>query len=163
MRRSWFTLLAPAVAALIVGACGGPAPATPPTDPTPRESGPHALVGSWTTTITKSDLEAAGLTEPGLLNENSGRFTWTFLPDGTWTSVQESLDGSPIVSPVYRGTYTASAATFVATTEFPEQYRDSGLPYTWLLDGDELRLFVLDPPDAVMPVIVETHPWTRVR
>lgn len=163
MRGLSLTLLTSAIAALLLVACGGPAAPATPTGPAPMASGDSALIGTWTTTITKADLEAAGLTDPGLHNENSGRFTWTFRPDGTWTQVQESLDGAPVNTPVFRGTYTATAGTFFATTEFPEQYRDEGLPFTWVVDGADLRIFVLDPPDEIMPVIVQTHPWTRAR
>jgi hypothetical protein len=121
-----------------------------------------ALVGAWTTSITKEDLNAAGVTDPGLQSENSGRFLWTFGMDGTWTSVQQSLTGSPLNTPVSRGTYVVNGASLVSTTMFPEQYRDDGLHYTWSLDGAGLKLDLLDPPDPMLPVIVETHPWTRV-
>jgi hypothetical protein len=119
------------------------------------------LLGSWTTSITKDDLAAAGVTDPLARNENSGRFTWAFAPDGTWSQVQESLDGSPVNSPVFRGTYTADDGSLVATTTFPEQYRDEGLHYEFVLEGDTVRFDVLDPPDALLPIIVETHPWAR--
>ena len=119
------------------------------------------LLGAWTTSITKADLAAGGITDPNAQNENSGKFTWTFAADGTWTQVQESLDGSPINSPVFQGTYTVDGTSIVATTTFPEQYRDDGLRYDFVLEGDAVRFDLLDPPDPVLPVIVETHPWTR--
>jgi hypothetical protein len=121
----------------------------------------HPLVGAWTTEVTKADLRAAGVTDPGALNENSGRFTWTFAPDGTWTSVQESLDGAPVHNPVFRGTWVVDGGTFVAKTTFPEQYRDEGLHYSWTAAGDEVRFDLLDPPDPILPVVVETHAWIR--
>src|SRR5215213_4619842 len=151
----------------IAGSCGtrdggaSSAPAGPTDDGGAVPSG-FPLVGTWTVDITKADLEAAGVTDPGLRNENSGRFTWTFAADGTWTSVQESLDGSAIMSPVYRGTYAADRGAMTVRTDFPEQYRDDGLHYTWTIDGDGVRLDVLDPPDPVLPLIVETKPWRRV-
>ena len=125
----------------------------------PAPSG-FPLIGSWTTSITKDDLRAAGITDPGLLNENSGRFVWTFAQDGTWTSVQQSLDGSPIRAPVYRGHYTVDGPILVAVTEFPPEYRDAGLRYRWALANGQVRFELLNPPDPIAPVIVSAHPWT---
>jgi hypothetical protein len=121
------------------------------------------LLGSWETTITRADLSAAGITDPGLLNENTGVFTWTFEPDGSWRQVQVSLDDSPILSPVYAGTYRVTADVVVAVTEFPDADRDSGIRYTYTLTGDaEVEFRIEDPPDDIVPIITETHPWRRV-
>jgi hypothetical protein len=125
----------------------------------PAPSG-FPLIGSWTTSITKDDLRAAGITDPGLLNENSGRFVWTFAQDGTWTNVQQSLDGSPIRAPVFRGHYTVDGPILVAVTEFPPEYRDAGLRYRWALDNGQVRFELLNPPDPIAPVIASAHPWT---
>jgi hypothetical protein len=122
----------------------------------------QSLLGTWTTSITRDDLASAGVTDPGLQTENSGRFRWTFASDGTWTQVQQSIDGAPLNGPVFRGTYVADETSLVMTTEFPEQYRDEGLHFTWATDGDELSVDVLDPPDPMLPVIIEAHPWRRV-
>ncbi|MEO8274045.1 MAG: hypothetical protein ABI620_08255, partial [Chloroflexota bacterium] len=121
----------------------------------------HPLIGSWITSVTKDDLATGGVTDPAARNENSGRFTWTFGADRTWTTVQESLDGSPINNPIFRGTWTVDAGTFVMTTEFPAEYKDSGLHYTWTIDGNALTLDLLEPPDPLLPLVVETHPWLR--
>ena len=160
----------------VLGACGAPVgsgsgappsaagPAAGSPGPGSAEAGIPAdfpLLGSWTVEVTKADLEAAGISDPRARNENSGRFTWTFNPDGTWTTVQESLDGSPVNSPVFRGTYSVDGSTLTSTTTFPDEFRDAGLHYTWALNGDEVRLDLLDPPDPILPLIVETHPWRR--
>lgn len=150
--------------ALALAACTGGPSATPggaASIPAGSAGAGAPLVGGWVTSVTKDDFEAAGLTDPGLQNENSGKFTWTFAADGTWTLIQESLDGSPINSPVFRGTYTVDGESLVAITEFPAEYADSGLHYTFTLDGASVQFDLLDPPDAILPVIVETHPWTR--
>ena len=148
--------------------CGttGTSGTPPPAGTQPASSGgtipaTFPLLGAWVTSITKADLVAGGVTDAGLQNENSGRFTWTFAPDGTWTQVQESLDGSPINAPVFQGTYTVDGQSIVATTTFPEQYRDSGLRYDWVLEGDAVRFDLITPPDPLLPIIVETHAWTR--
>jgi hypothetical protein len=154
------------VLAISVAACSTPAASSPPAMTGAAASAPlipadFPLIGTWVTSITKDDLAAAGLVDPGAQNENSGRFTWTFNADGTWTTVQESLDGSPINSPVFRGTYAISGSELVATTQFPEQYADSGLRYTWELDGDAVTFDLLNPPDETLPLIIETNAWMR--
>jgi len=162
-RRAPASLLA--LAALLLG-CGSPGGSGAPGSGAPAGSGSVIpadlpLLGTWTVEVTKGDLEAGGVADPGARNENSGRFTWTFKPDGTWTEVQESLDGSTIINPVFRGLFSVSGATMTATTTFPEQYRDAGLDYAWTVEGDELRLDILNPPDPVLPLVVEAHPWKR--
>jgi hypothetical protein len=146
----------------LAGCAGVVSTATPAPTQTTAAAGASPLVGSWRMELTKPDLANAGVSDPGLQNENSGRFTWTFAGDGTWTSIQESLDGSLVMNPVFRGTYTVAGGTFVATTSFPEQYADSGLHYAFTIDGAALRLDVLDPPDPIVELIAETHPWVRV-
>jgi len=153
-----------AVAFAAAGCSAGsatPSPGSPGVSHEPAPSG-FPLLGAWTTTITRDDLNAGGVTDPGLLNENSGRFTWAFEPDGTWRSVQESLDGAPIMSPAFEGYFTVTDGIIEATTTFPLQYADDGLHYEFTLDGDAVTFDVLDPPDPILPVIIETHPWTRV-
>jgi hypothetical protein len=149
--------------ALTLAACGGAASAPPGTaGPTGAPASGTPLLGAWVTEISKADFTAAGLTDPGMQNENSGRFTWTFGADGTWTQVQESLDGSPIMTPIFKGTYTVEGDALLVTTTFPEQYADDGLRYTWALAGDALTLQLHNPPDPLLPVVVESHPWSRV-
>jgi hypothetical protein len=121
------------------------------------------LVGVWQTTITKADLEAGGVADPGAQTENSGKFIWTFAPDGTWTQIQQGLDGAHLNNPVFGGTWTVDGGNLVAVTEFPTEYRDSGLHYTWAIEGSELRFDLLDPPDPMLPIVMEAHPWTRTQ
>lgn len=150
-----------AVAAALAG-CAGGGTATPATSSVPSAGAAHPLHGTWLTSITKADLAAGGVSDPGLQTENSGQFRWTFESDGTWTQVQQSLEGAPLNAPVFRGTYVVDGDSLVMTTAFPEQYRDEGLHYTWAIDGERLTLDLLDPPDPMLPVVVEAHPWTRV-
>jgi hypothetical protein len=143
------------VVTLSMAGCSAAASSTP----LPSGSSGLPLIGSWTTTITKDDLRAAGITDPGLLNENSGRFIWTFLPDRTWTVVQQSLDGSPVRQPVFRGHFTLDGPILVAVTEFPAEFRDNGLRYRWTLANGEVRFELLNPPDPIASIVVGTHPW----
>jgi hypothetical protein len=150
-------LVAAACAGL--GGLGGPARSGP--SPLPAPAG-FPLTGAWTTTITREDLRAGGVTEPGLLNENSGRYTWVFEADGTWRTVSESLDGATIMNPVFAGTYVVEDGVVIATTDFPDIYRDEGLRYRFELNADgSVRFDLRQPPDPSLPIIVETHPWQR--
>jgi hypothetical protein len=159
MQRNLAALSITIALAACAGPSGSPAPASSPAGGS--AGSPSGLVGSWTTTVTKADLAAAGIADPNAQDENSGRFNWLFGADGTWTQVQESIDGSPINNPVFRGTYTVDGSTLVVTTTFPPEYADAGLHFTWRIDGAGLHVDVLDPPDSLMPVVVETHPWSR--
>jgi hypothetical protein len=153
--------LAGLVLAAGVAACATPG-ASPPADATPPAAlAGHPLVGAWTVDVTRADLAAGGIADPNAQNENSGRFVWTFAADGTWTQVQQSLDGAPVNNPVFQGTFTVDGDQLVMTTQFPEEYRDDGLHYTWVVEGEEARFDLLDPPDPMLPLIVETHPWKR--
>ena len=167
-RPSWRRAAAGIAALTVLGglaACtatgGTPGPGTAGA-PTAGASGApaSAIVGSWTSTISKADLADAGIADPNVQNENSGRFTTTFGADGDWTTVQAATDGSPINNPVFRGTYTVEGSSLVMTTTFPAEYVDKGLHYTWSVDADGLHLDLLDPPDPILPVVVESHPWS---
>jgi hypothetical protein len=138
----------------LVGGPGGSHGATPPPG--------VGIVGTWQTTITKDDLRRAGISDPGLLNENAGRFTRTFLADGTWTIAQESLDASPIHNPVWRGTYAIEGDEIRVLIEFPPEGAGDTERYRWAVDGNELRLTLLEPTDDPLARVgTESHPWTR--
>lgn len=162
-RRVLVTALA-VLAALALAGCAGsttPTPAGSPTasyEPAPAD---FPLLGAWTTTITREELQAAGMTDPGGLNENSGVFTWAFEADGTWRQVQLSLDGSPVVNPAFGGHYTVEDQVIEAVTDFPVAYAGDVVHFAFDVDGDAVTFEVLDPPDDILPIITETHPWTR--
>jgi hypothetical protein len=149
------------VLAAAMAGCATPGASRPTGATPPAALAGHPLIGTWSTDVTRADLAAGGVTDPGVQNENSGRFLWTIAADGTWTQVQQSLDGSPVNNPVFRGTFVVDGDQLIMTTEFPEAYRDSGLHYTWAIEGDEVRFDLLDPPDPVLPLVIETHPWKR--
>ncbi|MEZ0241548.1 MAG: hypothetical protein ACAH65_12200 [Chloroflexota bacterium] len=120
------------------------------------------LLGTWQMTLTKEDLQRGGVSELGMLNENSGRFTRTYLADGTWTSAQESLDGSPIFNPVWRGSYTVEGDELRVVIDFPTEYQGDRERYRWAVDGGELLLTMLEPTDDLVARLgAESHPWTR--
>ena len=126
----------------------------------PAPSGSSPLIGTWVTEITRADLEAAGITADGMLDENSGRFTTTFNADGTWRQVQESLEGAALSMPVFEGRYEAVGDQLVQETTFPEAYAGERLMFTWRIEDGQLFLDLANPPDEIQPVVTGAHPWS---
>ena len=167
--------LAAAAALLVIAGCtssggGRSAPAAAESaEPLPSTAADSSVgatiqnpfpIGTWTSTITEADLRAAGITGPGELTENAGTFTTSFLPDGTWTTVQKTP--AAIRWPVFKGTWaTNGPATIRETTTFPPDYAGDVVDVTWELDGDELHLAVPNPPDPIIGVLTAAHPWRR--
>jgi hypothetical protein len=115
-------------------------------------------LGSWTTTITEDDLRAGGLTGDGLTAENSGEFTMTMAEDGTWSTAQVS--DVELRWPVFEGTWTATGPDgFSQLTTFPTDFAGDLVDFTWKIENGALVLKVVNPPDPVLPVIMESHPW----
>ncbi|HYN70201.1 MAG TPA: hypothetical protein VEX41_08325 [Candidatus Eisenbacteria bacterium] len=126
-----------------------------------RRAAASGLVGTWQATVTREDLQRGGVADPGLLNENAGRFTRGFAAGGTWTMAQESLDGSPIRNPVFRGSYAVEGNEIAVHVDFPTEYQGDER-YGWAVDGSELRLTLVEPADDVLNrLVTESHPWTR--
>jgi hypothetical protein len=128
---------------------------------TEAPSATSPLVGTWVTEITREDLRSAGITAEGMLDENSGRFTTTFDADGTWSSVQESLDGAAVAMPVFEGSYEVDGDRLVQVTMAPEAYAGERLEFTWRIEGGQLFLNLANPPDEIQPVVTGAHPWSR--
>ena len=119
---------------------------------------PDALVGAWTTTITNEDLRTAGITDEAGMAENSGTFTMTIAGDGTWTTSQEST--VPLRWPVFKGTTQATGPnSFRQRTTFPADFAGDLVDFTWSIEDGALVLRVVNPPDAVLPIVTESHPW----
>ena len=159
--------IAGAIAVGCTAAAGSSGPAGKPSDaPTLAPSAGQAVVpipagfplGSWTSTITKVELQAGGVTDASLLQENAGSFTQTFNADGTWISAQVSTDQAHL--PVFSGTFRVSGDhRFEQTTIFPPEYAGDVVSFTWQLDNGALTLRVPDPPDPMLKVITEANPW----
>ena len=172
------TFRAPAIGALVAilavsMACSTPPIATAPVGGSPIASptGPTGSAGAafpdgfplgvWSVTITEDDLRAGGITGSGELTENTGVFTMTLGGDGTWTTAQ--VTDALIRWPVFRGSLSATGPdTFTQVTTFPPDYAGDSVDFRWRLDDGDLVLEVLDPPDHVLPALMETHPWEPV-
>ena len=149
--------------AFVLGGCGPLAAgvASPTAQGTPLASGVAApLVGAWVTEVTRDDLRAGGITAEGMLDENSGKFTTTYSADGTWRSIQESLDGAPVSLPVFEGTWETSGDKLIQVTMSPEQFVGERVEFTWRIEDGLLHLDVANPPDEILPIVIGAHPWT---
>lgn len=154
------TLCAVLTMAAIVAACST-APASP-SDAGGAPSSPavpaHFPIGAWTSTITEDDLRAGGVTGDGELGENAGLFTMTMADDGTWTTAQ--VADVALRWPVFRGTWTVTGpASFSQRTTFPTDFVGDLVDFTWKVENGSLILKVVNPPDHILPIIMETHPW----
>lgn len=124
-------------------------------------------IGTWTTTITADDLAAVsdeslatiGMSRDNLVNENTGVFTTTLAADGTWSTTQDT--DLPVKWPVFRGTFTpVGGDAFDQVTTFPPDFAGDVVRFTWRTEGEQLHLTVPVPPDPVLPVLTEAHPWS---
>jgi hypothetical protein len=160
-------------ATVALTACSSASPSAAPAAPTAAAPSTSAValpagfpVGSWTTTITAEDLEQVddaflsniGMTRDNLVAENSGTFTTTFASDGTWSTVQDT--DRPLKWPVFRGSFKPIGEDAMEqVTTFPPDFAGDVVRFTWRLEDGELHLGVTDPPDPILPVVMEAHPW----
>ena len=154
------------LAAMVMACTGGAGLSGPASTPTGQGASVGSLpegfpLGSWTTTITEEDLRAAGMTDDGLIAENTGVFVTTYSGDGTWSTAQTT--DVPIKWPLFQGTYTVAGDGLIdQTTTFPPEYAGDVVRFTWRIEDGALILGVPEPPDPVLPIMTETHPWQPV-
>jgi len=155
------------VIAIVSAACSaGTTTASPAGSTAPSASqggqGPASIppdfpFGSWTTTITMDDLEASGISGANVL-ENAGLFTLTMSEDGSWETTQVSE--ADLKWPIFRGTWVATGPNgFRQETTFPPDFAGDIVDFTWKLEDGSLLLEVVNPPDPVLPIVMESHPW----
>ena len=143
---------------VLVAGCGAPSSTTglPGAAASPATAAP---LGSWTVTITEDDFRHAGLTDPGLLDENVGTLTLTFEDDGTWTAAMQS--SQPVKWPVHSGTWESGGPGIIGMrTSFPPDYAGDYVTVRWATEADGLHLGLVSPPDPVLKVHLETRPWS---
>ncbi len=148
------------VAAWVAACSATPAAPSAPTSAAPTiASLPEGFpIGSWTTTITEADLRAGGVTGEGELGENAGDITLVMSDDGTWSTTQVSE--IPVRWPVFQGTWTAIGPDgFRQTTTFPGDFAGDVVDFTWTVEDGALNLKVVNPPDPILPILMESHPW----
>jgi hypothetical protein len=126
-------------------------------------------IGAWTTTISAEDLAKVsdeslagiGMSRDNLVRENTGVSTTTISADGTWSTVQDT--DTEVKWPVFRGTFTpVGDDAFDQATTFPPDFAGDVVRFTWRMEDGQLHLAVPDPPDPVLGVVTEAHPWSPV-
>lgn len=159
------TIVGTVLVVIVAGCAASPGQQSTDSPASPGSAAPSSAevpagfpIGTWTTTITEDDLVAAGV-RGGEIGENAGVFTTTLAEDGTWTTAQES--DVTLRWPVFRGTWTVTGPdTFSQRTDFPSDFAGDVVTFRWEIVDGNLVLDVLDPPDHILPIVTETHPWT---
>ena len=155
--HSFFRLL---IVVLLVGiplaACAPAATPVPPAEPPDPK---QALLGTWTSTVTKEDLLRVAPDFPTeFLCENAGTFVWKFNPDGTLTIDQTALAGCTApMNPHIEDTWhmEGNSITFAKGTPNQESYEIA-------IDGDQLTFMVSASECPPCIAINTAHPWTRL-
>ena len=134
---------------IVLAAC---APASTP-DPE------QALVGTWTSTVTKEDiLRVMPDFHQNALCDNSGTFVWQFNADGTFTVDQTALPECPIPANTHiEDTWSidGNQITFAKGTSLEEVYE-------WTVEDKTLVLKHISGECLPCKATNTANPWTRV-
>ena len=135
-----------------------PAPTEPPV-PTVTSDPKLALVGSWTSTVTKEDLVRVRPEFPTEhLCENAGTFVWSFNADGTFTIDQTALPDCPTpANPHIEDIWSVEGNLFTIAKGTPDQDI-----YKWSVNGDQLVFVHVSGECPPCEAINTANPWTRV-
>jgi hypothetical protein len=146
----------------LLAACGQAQSATPSTPPknTPVPDPAHALVSSWSTTVTKEDLlRVAPDFKQEFMCDNAGTFVWKFKPDGTFTIDQTALEGCPKLAQTHiesPWSNEGQLVTFAKGTPDQEVYQ-------WTVGGDLLS-FEHQSGNCIPCRATNTaNPWKRLK
>ena len=135
-----------------------PAPTEPPV-PTVTPDPKLALVGSWTSTVTKEDLVRV---EPGFpqefLCDNAGTFIWKFNTDGTFAIDQTALPDCPTLANTHiEDTWSVEGNLFIIAGGTPNEEI-----YEFSINGNLLTFKVKSSECPPCIAINTANPWTRV-
>jgi hypothetical protein len=165
--RLFYLLMVGLLVAIIpLAACSSPAALQPTATTAPRPTATadakQALVGSWTSTVTKEDIMRV---VPGFeakwLCDNSGTFVWKFNADGTFTIDQTALPDCPLDASAVphvedKWTLEGNILTFAKGTPDQEIYEIT-------VDSDHLTFVKAQSSGCIPCIAVNTaNPWTRV-
>lgn len=143
---------------LTLTACAPAAPATPLATPTAVDP-KQAIVGSWTSTVTKEDiLRVMPGFEQHALCDNTGTFVWKFSADGTFTIDQTALPDCPKPANTHvEDKWSADGNVVTLASGTPDQEI-----YEITINGDQLT-FKAKSSDCPPCIAVNTaNPWKRV-
>lgn len=137
------------LAILLLAACA------PPAAPDPEQ----ALVGRWTSTVTKEDvLRIMPDFHQNALCENTGTFLWEFKEGGRFTVDQTALPECPKpANPHIEDSWSADGQRLTLAEGQPAQE-----VYEWAIDGRMLTLKHVSGGCIPCKATSTAHPWTRV-
>ena len=119
----------------------------------------QALVGKWTSTVTKEDLlRVIPDFHQEALCDNSGTFVWQFNTDGTFMVDQTALPECPVPDNTHiEDTWAidGNRITFAKGTSFEEVYE-------WTIEGDTLVFKHISGECIPCQATNTANPWTRV-
>lgn len=152
---------------ILFAACAPAATSAPeatlaPTDPPAPTATPDpklALVGSWTTTVTKEDLVRIRPEFPQEhLCDNAGTYLWKFNADGTFTIDQTALSDCPTPANTHiEDVWSVEGNLFTIAQGTPNQE-----VYEWSVDGNQLIFVYLSGECPPCEAINTANPWVRV-
>ena len=132
---------------------------TDPPAPTATPDPKQALLGSWTTTVTKEDLVRIRPEFPTEhLCDNAGTFMWSFTANGTFTMDQTALPECPTPPVTHiEDTWSVEGNLFTIAKDTPNQE-----VYEWSVNGDQLVFVYVSGECPPCEAINTANPWTRV-
>ena len=136
-----------------------PAPISTPAPPTAASNPQDALVGTWTSTVTKEDLQRVDPDFPAeYMCENSGTFVWKFNGDGTIAVDQTALEECPTPDhPHIEDTWSLDGNLITFAKGTPNQE-----VYAIAIAGDQLTFEVESSECPPCMAINTANPWTRL-
>ena len=152
----WLLAIVPLTACVPAAA---PEPAKTPLPPTAAPDLKQALVGSWTSTVTKKDiLRVVPDFKLEYMCENAGTFIWRFNADGKFTIDQTPLPECPApANPHVEDTWSIDGNLFTVAKGTPDQEI-----YEFAINGDQLT-FKTKSSECIPCIAINTaNPWTRV-
>jgi hypothetical protein len=143
------------VVASLVACAPAATPANTPVPPDPKQ----ALIGNWTSTVTKEDLLRVDPDFPSeYLCENAGTFVWNFNADGTLIIDQTALTGCPMPgNPHIEDTWSMEGNLITFATGTPNQE-----VYEITINGDQLSFKVVSSECPPCIAVNTANPWTRL-
>jgi hypothetical protein len=164
-----------------LAACGTTAPAAPPAPPTTAptmaattmpSTAPtaataaasdhaQALVGAWTTTITKEDLlRVVPDFKPEFLCDNAGTAVWRFNADGTFSGDQTApLDGCPKPDQTHNESTWFTQGNLITLGKGSSEE----MVYEWTLKDDMLTFTYRSGSCIPCRAGDTANPWKRVK
>jgi len=149
-------------ATFLLAACTpGVAPSpTPPPAPTATPNPKQALIGTWTSTVTKEDvLRVVPDFQQEFLCDNTGTFTWEFRVNGTFTIDQTALPGCPTLASAHVEDSWSIDGNLVTLAKGTSNQETYGLA----VNADTLVLTYKSGECVPCRAVNTANPWERVK